>query len=35
MQSTMIYGRSLPFKELIDKIKQLNEQVNKIDLIIH
>ncbi|MDR2841063.1 MAG: nucleotidyl transferase AbiEii/AbiGii toxin family protein, partial [Paludibacter sp.] len=30
MQRTMIYGKSLPFNELIDKIKQLNERVNKI-----
>jgi hypothetical protein len=29
MQRTMIYGKSLPFNELIDKIKQLNELVNK------
>jgi hypothetical protein len=28
MQETMIYGKSLPFNKLIDKIKQLNEQVN-------
>ncbi|GHT44745.1 nucleotidyltransferase [Bacteroidia bacterium] len=31
MQATMIYGDSLPFNRLIDKIKQLNETVNKID----
>ncbi|MDR2840461.1 MAG: nucleotidyl transferase AbiEii/AbiGii toxin family protein [Paludibacter sp.] len=30
MQRTMIYGKSVPFNELIDKIKQLNENVNKI-----
>jgi predicted nucleotidyltransferase component of viral defense system len=30
MQETMIYGQSLPFNELIDKIKQLNERVNQI-----
>ncbi|MDR1876415.1 MAG: nucleotidyl transferase AbiEii/AbiGii toxin family protein [Flavobacteriaceae bacterium] len=30
MQSTMIYGDTLPFNELIDKIKQLNERVNHI-----
>ncbi|GHU69681.1 hypothetical protein FACS189413_08970 [Bacteroidia bacterium] len=27
MQRTMIYGKSLPFNELIDKIKQLNERI--------
>jgi predicted nucleotidyltransferase component of viral defense system len=31
MQNTMIYGNSLPFNRLIDKIKQLNEQINRID----
>ncbi|MDR2840402.1 MAG: nucleotidyl transferase AbiEii/AbiGii toxin family protein [Paludibacter sp.] len=31
MQGTMIYGDSLPYNKLIDKIKQLNERVNKID----
>lgn len=31
MQATMIYGDSLPFNKLIDKIKQLNETINKID----
>jgi predicted nucleotidyltransferase component of viral defense system len=31
MQNTMIYGNSLPFNKLIDKIKQLNEQINRID----
>ncbi|MDR3094364.1 MAG: nucleotidyl transferase AbiEii/AbiGii toxin family protein [Bacteroidales bacterium] len=31
MQRTMIYGSSLPFNALIEKIKQLNAQVNKID----
>jgi predicted nucleotidyltransferase component of viral defense system len=30
MQRTMIYGKSLPFSELIDKIKQLNERINRI-----
>jgi predicted nucleotidyltransferase component of viral defense system len=30
MQGTMIYGKSLPFNELIDKIKQLNERINRI-----
>ena len=30
MQRTMIYGESLPFNELIDKIKQLNKHINKI-----
>ena len=28
---TMIYGESLPFNKLIDKIKQLNERINQID----
>ena len=28
---TMIYGASLPFNNLIDKIKQLNERINQID----
>ena len=31
MQGTMIYGSSLPFNKLIDKIKHLNERINKID----
>jgi len=31
MQRTMIYGESLPFNKLIDKIKQLNERINRID----
>jgi predicted nucleotidyltransferase component of viral defense system len=31
MRETMIYGNSLSFDKLIDKIKQLNERVNKID----
>jgi len=31
MQGTMIYGKSLPFNKLIDKIKQLNERINRID----
>ena len=30
MQSTMIYGKSLSFNKLIDKIKQLNERINRI-----
>ena len=30
MQKTMIYGNSLPFDKLIDKIKKLNERINKI-----
>jgi len=30
MQETMIYGESLPFNKLINKIKQLNEKINKI-----
>ena len=31
MQRTMIYGNSLPFNKLIEKIKQLNERINQID----
>ena len=31
MRETMIYGESLPFNKLIDKIKQLNERINRID----
>ncbi|MDR1584595.1 MAG: nucleotidyl transferase AbiEii/AbiGii toxin family protein, partial [Prevotellaceae bacterium] len=31
MRETMIYGESLPFDKLIDKIKQLNEKINQID----
>jgi len=31
MQRTMIYGESLPFNKLIDKMKQLNERINRID----
>jgi len=31
MQETMIYGESLPFGKLIEKIKQLNEKINKIE----
>ena len=30
MQSTMIYGISLPFDKLMDKIRELNERVNQI-----
>ena len=30
MQETMIYGESLRFNKLIDKIKQLNEKINKV-----
>jgi predicted nucleotidyltransferase component of viral defense system len=30
MQETMIYGKSLPFNELIDKIQQLNKRINEI-----
>jgi hypothetical protein len=29
---TMIYGETLPFNKLIDKIKQLNERINSITL---
>ena len=31
MQETMIYGESLSFNKLIDRIKQLNEKINKIE----
>ena len=31
MQRTMIYGNSLPFDELINRIKQLNEKINGIE----
>ena len=31
MQRTMIYGESLPFNKMIEKIKQLNERINRID----
>ena len=31
MRETMIYGESLPFNKLIDKIKQLNDRINHID----
>ena len=31
MRETMIYGESLPFNKLIDKIKQLNERINCIE----
>lgn len=31
MQSTMIYGESLPFNKLIERIIELNEQFRKID----
>lgn len=30
MRETMIYGESLSFNKLIDKIKQLNEKINRI-----
>lgn len=29
---TMIYGDFLPFTKLIDKMKQLNERINLIEL---
>jgi predicted nucleotidyltransferase component of viral defense system len=32
MQSTMIYGKSLSFNELIERIKELNERFRKIEL---
>ncbi len=28
---TMIYGKSLPFDKLMNKIKQLNERINQIE----
>jgi predicted nucleotidyltransferase component of viral defense system len=31
MQNTMIYGNSLTFNKLIDRIKQLNERINKLN----
>ena len=31
MQKTMIYGNSLSFAELIDKIRQLNEMINQLN----
>ena len=31
MQRTMIYGKSLPFGKLIDRIERLNERINQID----
>jgi hypothetical protein len=31
MRETMIYGNSLPFNKLIEKIKQLNEKTNKVE----
>jgi hypothetical protein len=30
MQGTMIYGTSLPFDKLMDKIRKLNKRVNRI-----
>jgi hypothetical protein len=30
MQKTMIYGESLPFSKLLDKIKQLNNEINQL-----
>jgi predicted nucleotidyltransferase component of viral defense system len=32
MRQTMIYGESLPFNKLLDKIKQLNERVNQLEM---
>jgi hypothetical protein len=32
MQETMIYGDSLPFNKLMEKIKQLNERIRNISL---
>ena len=31
MRETMIYGKSLPFDELIEKLKLLNKRINKIE----
>jgi len=31
MRETMIYGESLPFNYLIDKIKKLNDRINRIE----
>ena len=31
MRETMIYGSSLPFNKLIDKIQQLNKRINDLD----
>jgi len=31
MRETMIYGESLAFDKLIDKIKELNEKINKVE----
>jgi hypothetical protein len=31
MRETMIYGESLSFNELINKIKMLNERINRMD----
>lgn len=31
MRETMIYGESLPFNRLIDKIKRLNDRINHMD----
>jgi len=31
MQETMIYGNALSFKDLIDKIRQLNKAINQMD----
>ena len=34
MRETMIYGNSLSFNILIEKIKQLNEKINRIDWVL-
>jgi hypothetical protein len=34
MRETMIYGNSLSFNKLIEKIKQLNEKINQIDWVL-
>ncbi len=31
MQETMIYGDSLPFDKLIEKIRMLNDSINSIE----
>ena len=30
MQESMIYGDSLPFNQMIDKLHQLNEEINRM-----
>lgn len=33
MQQTMIYGASLPFDQLIDKISKLNKRINELEWV--